>query len=53
MQNGIFDPSEWKQMDRADQVKAIQAVVERVGYDGTAQQISIRFHATAGADMRP
>ena len=32
-------------MDRARQVQAMQAAVERVGYDGTARQISIRFHA--------
>ena len=49
-QRGIFDPSEWEQVDRTRQVEAIQAIVERIGYDGTARQISIRFHppATAG-----
>jgi hypothetical protein len=42
--HGTFDPSEWHQMDRTRQVEAIHAVVERVGYDGAARQISIRFH---------
>jgi hypothetical protein len=46
-QHGRFDPSEWQQMDRTRQVEAIHAVVERIGYDGTARQISIRFHANA------
>jgi hypothetical protein len=31
-------------MDRTRQVEAMQTIVERVGYDGNAQQISIRFH---------
>ena len=44
---GAFDPTEWEQMDRFRRVEAIQAVVERVGYDGHARQISIRFHAVA------
>ena len=30
-------------MDRAAQVEAIQKIVERIGYDGAARQISIRF----------
>ena len=34
-------------MDRARQVEAIQAIVERIGYDGAARQISIRFHPAA------
>jgi hypothetical protein len=34
-------------MDRTRQVEAIQAIVERIGYDGTARQISIRFHQPA------
>ena len=45
--SGIFEPAAWEQLDRAQQVQAIQAVVERVGYDGSAQQISIRFHQAA------
>jgi hypothetical protein len=42
-QSGIADASEWEQMDRICQVAAVQAMVERVGYDGKAQRISIRF----------
>jgi len=42
---GVFDPAEWEQMDGVGRVEAIQAVVARVGYDGNARQISIRFHA--------
>ena len=45
--SGIFDSPEWEQVDRTLQVEAIQAVVERIGYDGASQQISIRFHAAA------
>jgi hypothetical protein len=47
VQRGILEPSEWRQLDRARQVEAIQAIVERIGYDGTARQISIRFHQPA------
>ena len=43
-QHGVLDPAAWQQMDRAGQVEAIQAIVERIGYDGIAHQISIRFH---------
>jgi len=46
-QRGILDHSEWEQMDRTRQVEAIQAIVERIGYDGTARQVSIRFHQPA------
>jgi hypothetical protein len=52
-QHGMFDLSEWQRMDRTRQVEAIHAVVERVGYDGAARQISIRFHRgviTAGEE---
>jgi hypothetical protein len=49
---GIFEPAVWEQMDRALRVQAIQAIVERVGYDETAQKISIRFHAAAGPEVR-
>ena len=55
-QGGIAAGPEWEQMDRNLQVEAIQAIVERVGYDGTARQISIRFHpptaVTAGEGTR-
>jgi site-specific DNA recombinase len=43
--HGIFDSGEWNRMDRTLQVEAVQAAVERIGYDGTTRQISIRFHA--------
>ena len=46
-QRGLSDPAEWEQMDRTRQVEEIQAVVERIGYDGAARQISIRFHPSA------
>jgi site-specific DNA recombinase len=45
---GTFDPLQWEQLDRGRQVEAIQALLQRVGYDGTARQISIRFHPSAG-----
>jgi site-specific DNA recombinase len=48
-QPGIFDPSPWEQMARAQQVEAMQTIIERIGYDGVARQISIRFHAEAQA----
>ena len=50
-QRGIFDSSDWEPIDRSLQVKAIQAIVERIGYDGASQQISIRFHPDAIATM--
>jgi hypothetical protein len=31
-------------MDRTQQVAAIGATVERIAYDATSRQISIRFH---------
>jgi hypothetical protein len=40
-----FGASEWDQMDRNRQVEAMQLLVERVGYNGAARQISIRFRA--------
>jgi hypothetical protein len=44
---GICDPSEWEKMNRTGQVEAIQAIVERIGYDGAARQISIWFQPAA------
>ena len=49
---GSFDPCEWEQMDRTRQVEAVQSIVERIGYDGIARKISIRFHAAAGPEAR-
>jgi site-specific DNA recombinase len=51
-QRGSFDLCEWEQMDRIQQVEAICSVVERIGYNGTARQISIRFHAADGPEVR-
>jgi hypothetical protein len=48
-QGGIADAPEWEQMDRSIQLETIQTIVERVGYDGTSRQVSIRFHSTAVA----
>ncbi|MGB9458232.1 MAG: recombinase family protein, partial [Bryobacteraceae bacterium] len=44
-QGGDGDSTGWEQMDREMQRKAIEAIVERVGYNGTTRQISIRFRA--------
>jgi site-specific DNA recombinase len=45
-QPGILDPFEWDQMDRTRQVEVMQGIVERIDYDGTARQVSIRFLPT-------
>jgi site-specific DNA recombinase len=42
-----FGASEWENMDRHRQVETMQLLVERVGYDGAARKISIRFRAVA------
>ncbi len=42
---GVADATPWEQMDREQQREAIEAIVERVGYNGTTRQISIRFRA--------
>ncbi len=39
----------WEQMDRAQQREALEAMVERVGYNGATRQISIRFRTPEGA----
>ena len=53
---GIADATLWEQMDRGQQQKALQAIVERVGYNGATRQISIRFRppevAMAGQEAR-
>jgi hypothetical protein len=41
---GIEDPGAWQKMDRTQQVETVLGIVERIGYDGTTRQISIRFH---------
>jgi hypothetical protein len=45
-ERGILAPAEWERMDRTRQVETIQGIVERIGYDGGARQVSIRFHPT-------
>jgi site-specific DNA recombinase len=42
-----FGAAEWEPMDRARRLEVMQATVERVGYDGAARQISIRFRPAA------
>jgi site-specific DNA recombinase len=44
---GIEDPGAWQKMDRTQQVEMVLGIVERIGYDGTTRQISIRFHPGA------
>ena len=41
----VFGPAEWEQMERTQQVEAMSSLVERVGYDGAARKISIRFRS--------
>jgi hypothetical protein len=40
-----FGLPEWEQMGRTRQVEVIRALVERIGYDGAARQVSIRLRA--------
>jgi site-specific DNA recombinase len=42
---GVADAAPWEEMDRQRQREAIGAAVERIGYNGTTRQISIRFRA--------
>jgi site-specific DNA recombinase len=44
-QGGLADAAAWEQLDRDRQIEMLAAVVERVGYDGTTRQISIRLRA--------
>jgi hypothetical protein len=37
-------PVEWEQLDAVQRVTTIQRIVERVGFEGTTGQVSIRFH---------
>jgi hypothetical protein len=41
--------ADWSERNRTQQVELLQAVVERIGYDGTTRQVSIRFRSTAHA----
>jgi site-specific DNA recombinase len=51
-QRGTLELSAWEQLDRTGQVEAMRAIVERIGYDGTTRQISIRFHPSAGEEAK-
>ena len=44
-QPALFGAAGWEQMNRTRQVDVIGGLVERVGYDGAARQVSIRFRA--------
>jgi len=43
IREGLNQTTPWEGMDRRRQREAIEAVVERVGYNGTTRQISIRL----------
>jgi hypothetical protein len=44
-------PIEW-QLDSVQRVATIQRIVERVGFEGTTGQVSIRFHSIAESGVR-
>jgi site-specific DNA recombinase len=46
-QCGMLDATEWEHMHRGQQIEIIRAIVERIGYDGTAGQVSIGFRQPA------
>jgi site-specific DNA recombinase len=53
MQPAMASPAEWEQLDRIGQNQKIQAIVERIGYEGASRKVSIRLHADAtGAEAR-
>ena len=43
-QAGVTAPLEWGPLDSTQRVHALQAIVERVSFDGATRQVSIRFH---------
>jgi hypothetical protein len=45
----MLDASEWDKLDRIRQIGKLQAMVERIGYDGRAKEISIRLHQPESA----
>ena len=47
----LLDWVEWEAADRTRQIAMLDAVVERVSFDGARQQISIRFHADREASQ--
>jgi site-specific DNA recombinase len=56
IREGMNQTMPWEAMDRRRQREAIEAVVERVGYNGSTRQVSIRFRipeaATVGQEVR-
>lgn len=46
---GVADAALWAETDRSRQIAVMQARVERVSYNGTTRQISIRFREAAVA----
>jgi site-specific DNA recombinase len=50
-QPGSFEVVKWEQLNRAQQLEAMQAHVERIGYDGVARTLSIRFRAPNNKDV--
>jgi site-specific DNA recombinase len=45
-------PGEWAAMDRIAQIEKVRSLVERVGYDGVNQRISIQFHSDPAVPPR-
>jgi len=39
----VADATPWEEMDRSRQIEVMQALLERVGYNGTTRQFSIRL----------
>jgi len=46
---GVADATPWEEMDRPRRIELMQALIERVGYNGTTRQISIRFREAEAA----
>lgn len=42
-QGGGWEVSAWEQLDRIQQMGALRAAVERIGYEGQQQRVSIQF----------
>jgi site-specific DNA recombinase len=41
-----FEVAKWEQLNRAQQLEVMQTRVERIGYDGVARTLSIRFRVS-------
>jgi len=46
VREGMDRATPWKEMDRQRQREIVEALVERVGYNGTTRQISVRFRTS-------